>query len=368
MSGSNQMELDPQYQTSAFSSGSFLFEGIARRGPGIAELVEVAARLDAPKKIITADCSNPHEIDDGYSVRPLPSAREVYQVDVCVADASSLYANTDVLQTAMSLTRAEYFTLDDGEQGYEPMFPEQYILQKQLTKAALKGAVVISFVVGDHVPPCDLNVTFEKVEVQKNYNYRQFSELSVPGLKLEDYARAAGFIQQGLRYSPGGDKLPTVPLQPSANVPQASKLSVWKSGSKMNEAFMVASNHLVGKMMRDEGRAAIYRVHGNAGDMHGEILPRDVAWFTREPGFHDGLGIGPYCPSTSPLRRLQDFVMHYHLWLRDNNKTPTQNDLKIMDDAILSLNRRAIYDSVARTLPRRPNHLKVAQIAKEAVA
>ena len=366
MRGPSQIELEPQYNTSAFSSGSFLFEGIARRDPGIAELEETAVRLQGPKTIITADCSNPHEIDDGILVQPLPSAREAYKVDVCIADVSSLYRNTDVLQGALSQTRSEYFTLGGSEQGYEPMIDRQYVLQKELSKAALKNAVIMSFIVGDGIAPQDFSVDFDQVRVLANYNYRQFSELSSRGLKLEQYAQAARFIREGIRYNPGGDS--TTMTNDISNRALERKYGSWKHGARLNEAFMVASNHLLGKMMQDEGRPAIYRVHGNAGDIHGEIFRPDVAWYSRQPGFHQGLDIGPYCQGTSGLRRLPDFIMHYHLWLRDNNMTPTEYDMRIMDEAIRNLNSRAIYDTVARTRAKRPKRLVIVRNRKEAVA
>lgn len=366
MTGPSQLELEPSYKTSVFSSGGFLFDAIARRGSNIADLEESAFRLEGPKNIITADCSNPHEIDDGILVRPLPSAREVYQVNVCIADVSSLYKNTDVMQGALSQTRSEYFSLGDNEQGYEPMIDRQYILQKELSKTALKNAIIMSFIVGDGVAPRDFSVEFEQVEVHANYNYKQFSELSSRGLKLQHYAQAARFIQEGIRYNPGGDS--TAKLGKIHNRALAQKYGSWKHGARLNEAFMIAGNHLLGKMMKDEELAAIYRVHGNAGDIHGEILRPDVAWYSREPGFHQGLGIGPYCQGTSGLRRLPDFIMHHHLWLRDNNKTPTEYDMRIMDEAIRNLNSRAIYDSVVRTRAKRPNGLVLVHSAGEVVA
>jgi hypothetical protein len=366
MTEASQSEFHPQYRNSVFSTESLLFDAIARRGQSIAELDDSAFRLEGAKTIVTVDCSNPHEIDDGILVRPLPSARPVYQVDVCVADVSSLYKNTDVLQAALSQTRSEYFLLNDGEQGYEPMIERQHVLQKELSKAALKNAVIMSFVVGDRVAPQDFSVNFASVKVLENYDYRQFSELSSSGRTLQHYAEAARYIQEGIRYNPGGDSIALPGRLNKRSL--ARKYNLWSHGSKLNEAFMVASNHLLGTMMRDEDLPAIYRVHGNAADMHGEILPPDVAWYSQDPGFHRGLGIGPYCQGTSGLRRLPDFIMHHHLRLRDQKKTPTDYDMRIMEEAIRNLNRRAIYDSVVRTRPKRQRRLTLVRPNDEDVA
>ena len=64
---------------------------------------------------------------------------------------------------------------------------------------------------------------------------------------------------------------------------------------------------------------------------------------------HSNLGLDPYCRSTSPLRRLEDLVMAHHLKLRHTGQLPTEEDEKIMTLAIRNLNRRLVYDAVARS-------------------
>ena len=52
---------------------------IAPRGTSFMELDQAASTQGAPYGIITADCSDPHEIDDGLCVEALPSGSEAFR-------------------------------------------------------------------------------------------------------------------------------------------------------------------------------------------------------------------------------------------------------------------------------------------------
>jgi len=300
---------------------------------------------EAPHVIFTADGSNPKEIDDGVFVYPLDTDTEQYLVGVCVADTSKLYANGDIRLQAMKNVHAEYWDLPDGTIGYDPMIESSAIRDLELTRGRLRNALIVSFVIGETVAPSNIQIAFGRVEVAQNYTYKAFSGLVGEGKSAERYGRASNFILQHLAYRQGGDS--SGRNKEGEAVPLDLSYQTWAHGARINEAYMVAANHLVGKVLRDEGLPAIYRVHDLSDNTHGLFIEANCAMYQRTPGLHEGLGVDPYCRVTSPLRRLEDFIMNYHLKLRHLGIVPPKADLNMMDESIRALNKRTIFESVS---------------------
>lgn len=333
----------------------------ATRGLNIFELDRRATTAEAPYAIYTSDCSDPREIDDGVFVEPLPSAIEAYRVGVCVADTSKLYLDGGIRKTVLERVHADYWDLPNGERGYDPLIDPMIIKDLELAEGNIRNALIVSFVIARNVLPSEVEVNFGKIEVIKNHSYKDFSMLTVPGSKLQKYSRASQLILAALNFKLGGDSTHHPPESGPRNLKNVSYQS-WKRGARMNEAFMVAANHLVGKMLRDEEYPAIYRVHDLNDVTFEEIMETNTARYTQTPGPHYGLGVDPYCRVTSPLRRLEDFVMNYLLRLRSQGKEPTPQDLAIMSQAIRSLNKRAIYESESNSLTKIRNQRERARL------
>lgn len=326
-------------------------------------------------KIITADCSFPKEIDDGLFVEPLDESYELYKVGVCVADTSKLYANPDVVRQAQTRTAARYWDLPDGERGYDPMIDTELIQELEFTAGAVRSALIITFNIGPTVAPTDLDISFGQVEVLKNMTYKEFSNFSTSP-KGQKFATASSLIKGHLGYVAYGDHTGNKPIWRentdgvSLALPNTSAWA-WKRGSKMNEAFMVASNHLVGRQMREEGRPAIYRVFDPEDEQFIDIVSANVAMYSRMPGPHTALNLDPYCRVTSPLRRLDDFVMNRQLYKRFIGKPPVAKDAEDVAFAIRRLNQEIIASAPkeASRVSRRDilgrtaigGHLQIAQ-------
>lgn len=297
-------------------------------------------------KIITADCSFPKEIDDGLFVKPVDEAHETYQIGVCVVDTSQIYNNQDVVKQVHDRTEAKYWDLPDGERGYDPMIEPQVIKGLEFTAGSVRDALVVSFIVGRKHEPRDLDISFGRVKVKKNLNYKEFAH-STRSPEGERFLRASDLIKHHLPYVAYGDHKGTKPIwrgtenESDTGVASISE-SAWKRGSKINEAFMVAANHLVGKQMKQEDRPAIYRVYDPMDEQHLELVSPNVALFSRQPGPHLGLQLDPYCRVTSPLRRLDDFVMNHQLKQRFLGKGPTSQDAREVAFAIRRLNQEVI--------------------------
>lgn len=333
----------------------------ALRSHNIFELDERASTANAPYAIHTSDCSNPHEIDDGVFVQPLPSATEAYRVGVCVADTSKLYQNGDVRKAVLERVHARYWDLPNGERGYDPLLHSDAIRDIELREGKVRSALIVSFVVARNVLPSEVEVKFGKVETVQNHNYKDFSGLTAPDGELTRYRRASQLVVSALKFHSGGDSSHR-PVADGRQEPANVSYQSWKRGARMNEAFMVAANHLTGVLLRDENYPAIYRVNDLENAAFGEIMDMDVARYTQTPGPHGGLRLDPYCRVTSPLRRLEDFAMNHLLQVRFQGKEPTQQDLMFMSQAIRQLNRRAIYEAESNSLAKIRRRQAAAQL------
>lgn len=293
-------------------------------------------------RIITADCSFPREIDDGLYVETLDESYELYRVGVCVADTSSLYKYPEVVRQAHDRTAARYWNLPNGERGYDPMVEPELIRGLELKAGTVRKALLVSFLVGPKHPPHGVDISFGKVEIERNISYKEFAQL-VAGNKNQRFYRASRLIDHHLGYVAYGDHVGSRPAwsQEQEGIPNISG-NAWRRGSKINEAFMVATNHLVGKVMVAEDRPAIYRVHDPNDEQYLELLSASVARYSRTPGPHAGLGLEPYCRVTSPLRRLDDFVMNHQLKLRDEGRLPSTQDTRDVAFAIRRLNQELV--------------------------
>lgn len=308
------------------------------------EIESGSSTAHEPYLIYTADGSDPKEIDDGIFVERLDAEGELYQVGVCVADVSKLY-HSEVRHQAMTNVHAVYWDLPDGERGYDPMIDPEIIADLEFKEGRVKNALIVQFVIGATVAPTDIDVVFGKIETVKNYTYKELSGLQGAAHPLGMYGRVGSLIQQQIGYKQGGDSAGR--NRGSEALPLSESYKSWKHGARVNEAFMVAANHLAGVIMRDENRPAIYRVYNPADDSNSQFVDANWALYQKDPGLHVGLQVDPYCRVTSGLRRLEDLIMSYHFRLRHEGKKPTRGDINIINDGIRALNKRAIFESVA---------------------
>jgi exoribonuclease II len=292
--------------------------------------------------IVTADCSSPREIDDGLYIQQMDEERELYRVGVCVVDASGLYNRPEVVKQAQERTEAKYWDLPNGERGYDPMIEEKWIRDLEFKEGTVRDALKIDFYIGPKDEPEDPIVSFGPVKVGKNFNYKQFAMLATTE-KYRKFQRVAELIQGQLGYVAYGDHVGVQPQwRGEATVATDISGHAWKRGSKMNEAYMVAANYLVGRLLAAEGRPAVYRVHDPEDEQFLELLSANMARYSRTPGPHSGLKLDPYCRVTSPLRRLDDFVMSYQLKQRFLGKPPVAKDSRDVAFAVRRLNQEII--------------------------
>ncbi len=333
---------------------------ISQRGPNFFQIDKHARIRHRLKHIITADSPEPKEIDDGVFVEELPSATEMYRVGVCLPDTSRLYLRQDVLTPALDKLHADYWMEKDGTLGYTPLIEERFIRGYEMSQGNRRNALILSFIVGQNHPPSDASISFEKVFVDRNLDYRQFSEQTRPSAQYERYARAGHYILEQLRYADNDDataitQADTLDMVRHLITQQPDRLYV--AGPSLTAAYMVAANHIGGQLLREADRKGIFRVF-NPGNMgpH-DFLPADTARFSTQPGPHLGLGLSIVMQITSPLRRLQDGLNGVQLWKLARGLRQDRGDVALLEDATQLLNFEIMNKQIARV--KRKRHIGV---------
>lgn len=309
-------------------------------GPNVVMLDNRSSSPEAPYGIITADCSNPKEIDDGIFVEALPSEHEAYRVHVFTVDASKLYFDGAITQQVLKNTEARYLSPSTKTEAYLPMLEESQIRYLEFTKGRPKSALSVSFVVGPDVAPDNVEIGYGKIEVQKSFRYDQFGKSCRWSESFFGYGRAAAAIMHHLGFTDS-----TQPREhPSFEAAYHSLIHVpkhekYKRGAYINQAFMVAACYFVARSMRDEP-LAIFRVHDLNDTSFEEFIDSRLARFSTTPGPHHGLGLDVYTRVTSPLRRAEDFMMHGLLRARHEGRQLTGRDHKLVKETVQRLNQR----------------------------
>lgn len=298
----------------------------ALRGMNIVELDPHASTADRPYGIISVDCKDPFEIDDGIFVDPLPTAQEAYRVGVCVVDASGLYHENAIHGQARNNLEAEYWELLGNKYAYKPMIDPEIIRSREFKQGQVRDALIVSFVIGKRSPPSDVTINFGRVETTDNLHYRKFARGFGPEKKYARFERASHLLLRHLELASKKGYFGESPNR-------------LRNGAQANALFMLAANHLVGRMMESESRLAIYRVFDPEAAIVTSDIPPDVARFSTQPGRHARL-ISPYCRVTSPLRRYEDFVMSHLLKQYSQGRQPTWKDYETTGEAVDLLNDR----------------------------
>ncbi|HEY1063850.1 MAG TPA: RNB domain-containing ribonuclease [Candidatus Saccharimonadales bacterium] len=324
-------------------------------GPTVVSLDTLSSEPHKPYGIITADRQGTKEFDDGISVTPLPSAEEMYQVNVFAVDTSPLYFNYDVAQQVINRRETTLTYDNDGKLiSRTPMIDPELTRGMHFSeKSGPLGALVVSFTVGINEPIDNCSASYGQVEVAKNYPFNTFGGMCRDREHFIRYGRAAALILMHLHNAGVSDMdiynaLLHVPRDRAAD-----------RGLNINRAFMIAANHITGRIMRSEGRPAIYRTNRYADGTRPDpklVLPAE---FSTVPAPHVGMGLDVYTRVTSPLRRAEDFMMHGQLRLRHQRRQPGKRDYRLLTRTIRRLNNAKQHNAELITDETEP----VAQIA-----
>lgn len=343
----------------------------------IAELDPAVASMRGNLHIITADDPDPRERDDGYTVAPLRTRPELLRVSVCIADPSADYYRQDVYKQAIEKTTAEYWINDDGTRGYDPMISEDVIRSHEFTKGTSPSALVASFTIGPEKPPSELEIYFSPVQVVSNMTFSTLARTTLRTRKMQRYMEASYLIKRHLGYNSGTDwhqaKAAGVMISAQTNqgVLEGGMSKGSLRGSKINEAFMIAFNHLIPVEMERRDEPYIYRVYDPEDQRFRDLLPPEGrALYSMTPGPHRALGLSRYSHSSSPLRRGVDLVCGHILKKLSRGESTSARDIRDMEMMVRRSNLRILHDEAERPFRlRSPRSIgDVALRAAEAVA
>ena len=335
--------------------------GIAPRGgPNIVLLDALASEHDQPVGIITADCSDPHEIDDGLAVEALPAEKELYRVSAFAVDTSPLYTDEDVVRQVIRQTESRYENIGTSMEGYDPMLAQHLIRRRHFAAGQVRDALVISYLIGRDQPPTDATLTFGKVEVLENLRYDDFGQRCSKQEQYLAFGRTAALILHHL----ADGRVPD-PDQAHHRIMQADEHTTFKRGSDINQIHMVGANHAAAWINADS-ELGIYRVHDPTDGRFAEIMSPKLARFSATPGPHNALGLDRYMRVTSPLRRAEDFIMHGLFRARFEGRKFTGRDRKLVAAAIQKLNQHIASAAFHGTLTLRDEDFWVPPAANAA--
>jgi hypothetical protein len=215
-----------------------------------------------------------------------------------------------------------------------------------------RDALVLRFIVGQKQPPTDVSVSFEKVYIERNLDYRQLTEQSLPSQQYERYARAGRYLLDHLQYQ-GGDDAEAVTQADSIDMvrylvdQQPDRLHI--AGPTLTAAMMIAANNLGQTILEQAGRLQINRVYDPDSCEFADFLPNDVASFSLTPAIHRGLNL-KIAQLTSPLRRIQDGVNGLQHWKLSRGLRQDRGDIRLMQEVTRLLNYEIMSSKVDRRI------------------
>lgn len=322
--------------------------GVAPRGgPNLVILDALASERDLPVGIITADCSNPHEIDDGLAAVAMPTDKELYRVSAFAVDASPFYTDEDIVRQVIRQTESRYENVGTSMEGYDPMLAQHLIKKRHFVAGQLRDALIISYLIGREQPPSDLSLTFGKVEVVENLRYDDFGQRCSEEDQYKIFGRTAALILHHLARG----KVPD-PDEAHHEMMQADEHTTFKRGSDINQIHMVGANHAAARI-NAESELGIYRIHDPTDGRFAEIMSPRLARFSATPGPHTALGLDRYMRVTSSLRRAEDFIMHGLFRAQFEKRPYTGRDRRLVAAAIQKLNQHIASAAFNGTLSLR---------------
>lgn len=309
----------------SFPKGTDFPEGIEVEDPADLEMAEVSA--------FSLDDATTTEIDDAFSVTRLPDGR--WRVGIHIAAPGLGFAPGSPVD---QIARARMSTV------YVPgrkitMLPPGAI--ERFTLAENYACPSISLyldVRGDDFTVENEHTRIERVRIAANLRHQQVESLDAAFLADDPpgdipFARELHFIWQlALAFEARRGKPSTSQERSEYNFyVENDRVSIVerKRGTPLDKLvaeMMIRANNSWGRLLDDNGVAAIYRVQGN-----GKVR------MTTAAAPHQGLGISHYMWASSPLRRYVDLLNQWQLLALLKHESPpftssTENLLAAMHE------------------------------------
>lgn len=298
--------------THEYHLGRFLFEYFPRGTqfpPGLVP-VEPAALPVAQVAAFSLDDAMTTEIDDAFSVTPLGEGRMRVGVHIAAPALGLRPGSPADLQAARQRLSTVYFPASKIT-----MLPPEFVQAYSLAEGAVRPAVSLYMdVASDTLAIDNLHTVVESVPVASNlrhHNTDEFDRAFAAGVEPDDrpFCAELHFLWRlALALEAGRGKQSNQQERPEYSfVVEGERVQIVprRRGAPMDKLvaeLMVLVNSTWGKLLDDNGVAAIYRVQSN-----GKVR------MTTGAGPHQGLGVSHYAWSSSPLRRYVDLINQWQL-------------------------------------------------------
>ena len=305
-----------QYQ---YHLGNFLSEYFPK-GRAYAGANDAAAPADLPQANVHAysiDDAATTEIDDAFSVTPLDGGR--VEIGIHIA-APALHFDRDSALDKFASTRLStvYFPGDKIT-----MLPDAAVAYATLAEGRVVAVVSFYAVLNESFELLASRSAIEQVKIEKNLRIGEVEKY------FDEHAVTAGVadgafggelillhkIAMALGVRRGQDENEIDRLDYNFDIVDGRiDISTRKRGNPIDKVvseLMIFANSEWGKLLADNGVAAIYRSQQNMKTR-----------MTTDPLPHEGLGVSQYAWSSSPLRRYVDLVNQRQLIAFLRGETP----------------------------------------------
>ena len=298
---------------------------------GAPALGEPADLPDAETAAFSIDDAATTEIDDAFSLTPLPDGN--WRIGVHIA-APGLGVTPGSTIDAMARERLSTVYYPGGK---ITMLPEEAI--RRYTLAENRACPALSLYI-DATPQLDVVATFNRLErvcisanlrhdaLEAQFNEKTIAEGAIDhacGRELHTLWTFSSRLARARR----GDEETTLRPEYSFRVDN-DRVAITRRqrGTPIDtlvSELMIFANREWGRQLADSATAAIYRVQGN-----GKVRMSTV------PAGHEGLGVAQYVWASSPLRRYVDLLNQRQIIALTRGETPP---LQAGDEALLSAMR-----------------------------
>ena len=297
-----------------FPRGPGFPEGLAVDDPSDLELADVAA--------FSLDDATTTEIDDAFSVTPLPGGR--WRVGIHIAAPGLGFAPGSAVDRVARERLSTIYMPGNKITMLPPAAVERYSLTENRECPAVSLYLDVG---GEDLAVENEHSRIERVRIAANLRHQQVESLDAAFLGDElpgdiPFAGELHFLWRlALAFEARRGKPSTSQERPDYNFylegrDESARVSIVERRrgtplDKLVAEMMIRANNSWGRLLDDHGIPAVYRVQGN-----GKVR------MTTAAAPHQGLGISHYAWTSSPLRRYVDLLNQWQLLALLKHESP----------------------------------------------
>jgi len=264
---------------------------------------------------IAIDPPNPYEIDDAIHAEPLDKENRLFRYSVHIADGG-LLEGTEHMDTA----REKGWSVYHPDGSADLMLPRDVTRWLDLDRPSAVGqpALTVAFTAGENLAPTDVDV-FKSRLICEGMTYARFAYRIRTHYRIDSPHEFPEEAQVFAASRFIGSGRPIANYDAILSRKQNQVPFYHKRARKMVGLYMLAANIRLANLSLADGVPHIFRNHhmGHFDHPEGsairELYPdselfaqHNIAWYSRIPTVHEGIGGVVYGHGTSPSRRSPD--------------------------------------------------------------